>query len=172
MNYGEIKKTDIANGIGVRVTLFVSGCTRHCKNCFNAETWDFNYGKPVTKETEDEVLAALAPGFINGLTLLGGEPMEPENQPELTKLLHRVKTELPDKDVWCYTGCTLETDLLAGSKSPYRTQYTDEMLSLIDYLVDGEFVLEKKNISLKFRGSENQRILHKEDGVWVNSEEF
>mgnify|MGYP002711855960 FL=1 len=96
--------------------------------------------------------------------------MEPENQPELTKLLRRVKTELPDKDVWCYTGCTLETDLLAGSKSPYRTQYTDEMLSLIDYLVDGEFVLEKKNISLKFRGSENQRILHKEDGVWVNSE--
>ena len=98
--------------------------------------------------------------------------MEPENQPELTKLLRRVKTELPDKDVWCYTGCTLETDLLAGSKSPYRTQYTDEILSLIDYLVDGEFVLEKKNISLKFRGSENQRILHKKDGIWLPCEDM
>lgn len=151
MNYCEIKKTDIANGSGVRVTLFVSGCRHHCKGCFQPDTWNFDYGKPFTDTTADEIINALSKGYIKGLTLLGGEPMEPENQPELTKLLHRVKTELPDKDVWCYTGCTLETDLLAGSKSPYRTQYTDEMLSLIDYLVDGEFVLEKKNISLKFR---------------------
>ena len=163
MNYCEIKKTDIANGSGVRVTLFVSGCRHHCKGCFQPDTWNFDYGNPFTDTTADEIIDALSKGYIKGLTLLGGEPMEPENQPELTKLLRRVKTELPDKDVWCYTGCTLETDLLAGSKSPYRTQYTDEMLSLIDYLVDGEFVLEKKNISLKFRGSENQRILHKKE---------
>lgn len=172
MNYCEIKKTDIANGSGVRVTLFVSGCRHHCKGCFQPDTWNFDYGKPFTDTTADEIINALSKGYIKGLTLLGGEPMEPENQPELTKLLRRVKTELPEKDVWCYTGCTLETDLLAGSKSPYRTQYTDEMLSLIDYLVDGEFVLEKKNISLKFRGSENQRILCKKDGVWVNSEDI
>ena len=160
MNYCEIKKTDIANGSGVRVTLFVSGCRHHCKGCFQPDTWNFDYGKPFIDTTADEILNALSKGYIKGLTLLGGEPMEPENQPELTKLLHRVKTELPDKDV------------LAGSKSPYRTQYTDEMLSLIDYLVDGEFVLEKKNISLKFRGSENQRILHKEDGIWLPCEDM
>lgn len=172
MNYCEIKKTDIANGSGVRVTLFVSGCRHHCKGCFQPDTWNFDYGKPFTDTTADEIINALSKGYIKGLTLLGGEPMEPENQPELTKLLRRVNTELPDKDVWCYTGCTLETDLLAGSKSPYRTQYTDEMLSPIDYLVDGEFVLEKKNISLKFRGSENQRILHKEDGIWLPCEDM
>ena len=145
MNYGEIKKTDIANGIGVRVTLFVSGCTRHCKNCFNAETWDFNYGKPFTKETEDEVLAALAPGFINGLTLLGGEPMEPQNQRALVPFLHRVRKLYPEKDIWCYSGSTLEV--------------TDEFLSLLDVLVDGAFVDELKDISLRFRGSSNQRII-------------
>ena len=146
MNYGEIKKTDIANGIGVRVTLFVSGCTRHCKNCFNAETWDFNYGKPFTKETEDEVLAALAHGFINGLTLLGGEPMEPQNQ------------LYPEKDIWCYSGSTLETDMLKdGGRN--RCEVTDEFLSLLDVLVDGAFVDELKDISLRFRGSSNQRII-------------
>ena len=124
MNYGEIKKTDIANGIGVRVTLFVSGCTRHCKNCFNAETWDFNYGKPFTKETEDEVLAALAPGFINGLTLLGGEPMEPQNQRALVPFLHRVRKLYPEKDIWCYSGSTLETDMLKdGGRN--RCEVTD-----------------------------------------------
>ena len=160
MYYGAIKSCDIANGEGVRVSLFVSGCRHACKNCFNPETWCFDYGTPYTEATTEQLLRLLEPSYIRGLTLIGGEPMEPENQPELTKLLRRVKTELPDKDVWCYTGCTLETDLLAGSKSPYRTQYTDEMLSLIDYLVDGEFVLEKKNISLKFRGSENQRIIN------------
>ncbi|WP_418932838.1 anaerobic ribonucleoside-triphosphate reductase activating protein [Hominenteromicrobium sp.] len=158
MNYGEIKKTDIANGIGVRVTLFVSGCTRHCKNCFNAETWDFNYGKPFTRETEDEVLAALAPGFINGLTLLGGEPMEPQNQRALVPFLHRVREIYPEKDIWCYSGSTLETDMLKdGGRN--RCEVTDEFLSLLDVLVDGAFVDELKDISLRFRGSSNQRII-------------
>ena len=135
MNYGEIKKTDIANGIGVRVTLFVSGCTRHCKNCFNAETWDFN-----------------------GLTLLGGEPMEPQNQRALVPFLHRVRKLYPEKDIWCYSGSTLETDMLKdGGRN--RCEVTDEFLSLLDVLVDGAFVDELKDISLRFRGSSNQRII-------------
>ncbi len=157
MNYGTIKNCDIANGVGVRVSLFVSGCTHHCKECFQPETWDFAYGEPYTRETEDELLRLLAPSYIDGLSLLGGEPMEPQNQRELVKLLRRVKAELPDKNVWCYSGYTLETDLLSPSRA--RCEVTDELLSMIDILVDGEFVLEKKNISLSFRGSENQRII-------------
>ena len=157
MNYGTIKNCDIANGVGVRVSLFVSGCTHHCKECFQPETWDFAYGQPYTQETEDELLRLLAPSYIDGLSLLGGEPMEPQNQRELVKLLRRVKRELPEKNVWCYSGYTLETDLLAPSRA--RCEVTDELLSMIDVLVDGEFVLEKKNISLSFRGSENQRII-------------
>ena len=157
MNYGTIKNCDIANGVGVRVSLFVSGCTHHCKECFQPETWDFGYGQPYTQETEDELLRLLAPGYIDGLSLLGGEPMEPVNQRELVKLLRRVRSELPEKNVWCYSGYTLETDLLAPSRA--RSEVTDELLSMIDILVDGEFVLEKKNISLSFRGSENQRII-------------
>ena len=157
MNYGTIKNCDIANGVGVRVSLFVSGCTHHCRECFQPETWDFAYGEPYTRETEDELLRLLAPSYIDGLSLLGGEPMEPQNQRELVKLLRRVKAELPDKNVWCYSGYTLETDLLSPSRA--RCEVTDELLSMIDILVDGEFVLEKKNISLSFRGSENQRII-------------
>ena len=157
MNYGTIKHCDIANGVGVRVSLFVSGCTHHCRECFQPETWDFAYGEPYTRETEDELLRLLAPSYIDGLSLLGGEPMEPQNQRELVKLLRRVKAELPDKNVWCYSGYTLETDLLSPSRA--RCEVTDELLSMIDILVDGEFVLEKKNISLSFRGSENQRII-------------
>ena len=157
MNYGTIKNCDIANGVGVRVSLFVSGCTHHCKECFQPETWDFAYGEPYTQETEDELLRLLAPSYIDGLSLLGGEPMEPQNQRELVKLLRRVKAELPDKNVWCYSGYTLETDLLSPSRA--RCEVTDELLSMIDILVDGEFVREKKNISLSFRGSENQRII-------------
>ncbi len=157
MNYGTIKNCDIANGVGVRVSLFVSGCTHHCKECFQPETWDFAYGEPYTQETEDELLRLLAPSYIDGLSLLGGEPMEPQNQRELVKLLRRVKKELPEKNVWCYSGYTLETDLLAPSRA--RCEVTDELLSMIDILVDGEFVLAKKNISLSFRGSENQRII-------------
>lgn len=159
MNYGALKKTDVANGEGVRVSLFVSGCTHHCKNCFNPETWDFCYGKPFTNETEDEIIEALKPSYIKGLTLLGGEPMEPLNQERLLPLLKRVREKFGNsKDIWCYTGYTLEKDLLAKSRA--RCKYTDELLSLIDVLVDGEFVEELKNLSLKFRGSSNQRIIN------------
>ena len=157
MYYGNIKNCDIADGLGVRVTLFVSGCTHHCRGCFQPETWDFSFGEPYTRETEDRLLSMLAPGYIDGLTLLGGEPMEPENQRALLPLLRRVRAECPGKNVWCYTGYTLETDLLSDSRA--RCEATDEILSLIDVLVDGEFIEEKKNISLSFRGSENQRII-------------
>lgn len=156
MYYGAIKKCDIANGNGVRVTLFVSGCTHHCKGCFNPETWDFRYGQPYTEETEETILRMLEPSFINGLTLLGGEPMEPENQRALLPLVRKAKERFPEKDVWCYTGYTLESDLLTGEA---RTEVTDELLSLIDVLVDGEFIEAQKNITLRFRGSENQRLL-------------
>ena len=158
MYYGEIKKTDIANGVGVRVSLFVSGCTRHCKNCFNAETWSFTYGKPFTAETEQEILDALAPGYINGLSLLGGEPMECENQRALVPFLRRVRAAYPEKDVWCYTGSTLETDLQKdGGRN--RCEVTDAFLSMIDVLVDGAFVEALKDITLRFRGSSNQRLI-------------
>lgn len=157
MHYGAIKDCDIANGLGVRVTLFVSGCRHHCKGCFQPKTWNFRYGEPYTAEVEERLLAMLAPAHIRGLTLLGGEPFEPENQRELVGLLRRVRAERPGKDVWCYTGYTYETDLLSPSRA--RCEVTDEMLSLIDVLVDGEFVLEKRNISLAFRGSENQRLI-------------
>ena len=158
MNYGEIKNCDIANGEGVRVSLFVSGCTHHCKNCFNAQTWDFSFGSPFTKETEDMILNLLAPGYINGLSLLGGEPFEPDNQRALFPFLKRVRAAYPDKTIWCYSGYTLESDLLSESRA--RCEVTDEMLSCIDVLVDGEFIEEQKNISLAFRGSENQRVIN------------
>ena len=157
MNYGEIKNFDIANGEGVRVSLFVSGCTHHCKNCFNKETWSFDYGEPFTGEVEDKIIAELAPSYINGLSLLGGEPFEPQNQQGLIPLLRRVKTELPDKNIWCYTGYLFDKDLLGESRA--RCEYTDEMLSYIDVLVDGEFVQELYSITLQFRGSSNQRII-------------
>ena len=157
MYYSEIKKTDIADGIGVRVTLFVSGCNRHCKNCFNKETWSFTHGKPFTDEAQRELISALAPGFINGLTLLGGEPMEKENQRALLPFVRGVRELYPNKDIWCYTGCTLERDLL--KEGAYRCEATDELLSLIDILVDGEFIEELKDLNLVFRGSANQRII-------------
>lgn len=157
MNYGEIKKYDIADGEGVRVSLFVSGCTHHCKGCFNAETWDFNFGKPFTEETEKELLEALEPAYITGLTLLGGEPFEPANQQALLPFIRKFKEMFPGKTIWCYTGYTLETDLLSESRA--RCEYTDEMLSYIDVLVDGEFVQDLKDIRLIFRGSSNQRVL-------------
>ncbi len=156
MNYANIKKYDIANGIGVRVSLFVSGCTHHCKNCFNQETWDFLYGKEFTKEVEDEIIAALKPSHIRGLTLLGGEPFEPRNQRGLINFLRRVKEELPEKDIWAYSGYLLDTELLTGRA---RCEVTDEMLSYLDVLVDGEFVERLKDITLKFRGSSNQRLI-------------
>lgn len=157
MNYADIKKFDVANGVGVRVSLFVSGCTHHCKGCFNEEAWAFDYGQEFTQKEEDDILAALAPNYIRGLSLLGGEPFEPANQRRLLPFLKRVKAAYPSKDIWCYTGYLLEKELLAESRA--RCEVTDEMLSLLDILVDGEFVEEKKNLSIRFRGSENQRIL-------------
>lgn len=157
MNYGAIKKYDIANGEGVRVSLFVSGCTHRCPGCFNEEAWDFGYGRPFTAVTEDEILTALGPDYIDGLTLLGGEPFEPQNQQILTPFLKRVRERFPEKNIWCYTGYTLDQDLLKDSRA--RCVYTDEMLSMIDVLVDGRFVEALKDISLPFRGSSNQRVI-------------
>ena len=156
MNYANIKKYDIANGVGVRVSLFVSGCTHHCKGCFNAEAWDFAYGQPYTEATKEEILAALSHEYIAGLSLLGGEPFEPQNQRALLPLLRKFREQYPQKSVWCYSGYTLETDILAGRA---HCEATDEMLSYIDILVDGEFVEEKKDLKLRFRGSSNQRII-------------
>ena len=157
MNYGEIKKYDIANGEGVRVSLFVSGCTHHCKGCFNEETWDFNFGKPFTEETEAEIIKALSPDYIQGLSLLGGEPFEKKNQRVLLPFLKKVKDAYPHKKIWCYTGYLYDQELLQESRA--RCECTDEMLELIDVLVDGEFVEALKDISLAFRGSSNQRII-------------
>ncbi len=158
MNYGEIKKVDIANGTGVRVSMFVSGCTHHCKGCFNPETWNFEFGKAYTEETESELIEALLPDYIEGLSLLGGEPFEPSNQAVLVKLLEKIKNVLPTKNVWCYSGFTFE-ELTGKIKSHAFCEHTEKMLSMIDVLVDGEFIEELKDISLKFRGSSNQRII-------------
>lgn len=157
MHYGEIKNCDIANGEGVRVTLFVSGCTNHCKNCFQPQTWAFDYGQPFTAETEAELFRLLSPRYIRGLTLLGGEPFEPENQRALLPFLRRLRRELPEKTVWAFTGFTWEELHTEGSHP--RCEVTDELLSLIDVLVDGRYVEELKDIGLRFRGSGNQRLL-------------
>jgi anaerobic ribonucleoside-triphosphate reductase activating protein len=156
MNYGAIKKRDIANGTGVRVSLLVSGCTHHCPGCFNEATWDFSYGAPYTATTEAEILEALAPDYISGLSLLGGEPMEPQNQRVLLPLLQKMKAAFPAKTVWIYSGYTLEQ--LQG-ESRGRCEATDEILALTDVLVDGRFVEAKKDIRLRFRGSSNQRLI-------------
>lgn len=156
MNYGEIKNCDIANGLGVRVSLFVSGCTHHCKNCFNPQTWDFAYGEEFTHDVEDKIISMLEPEYISGLTILGGEPFEPVNQEALVTFIKRVKKIYPSKSIWMYSGYTFEQ--LMGESSAH-CEYTDEILSNIDVLVDGEFVEEKKKITLKFRGSENQRVI-------------
>ena len=157
MYYGQIKNCDIADGPGVRVTLFVSGCTNRCPGCFQPQTWDFTYGQPFTRETEEELLRLLSAPYIAGLTLLGGEPMEPENQRALLPFVRRVREQLPEKNIWCYTGFTWER--LHTEGDPCRCEATDELLSLLDVLVDGPFVLEKRDLMLKFRGSGNQRLL-------------
>ena len=157
MHYGEIKNCDIANGNGVRVSLFVSGCTHHCKGCFNEETWDFYYGKPFTRETEDQIIEWLKPDYIEGLTLLGGEPLEYVNQKDIRPFLERVRKECPGKNIWCYTGYLYERDVL--ERMVPKWSETSKILELIDILVDGPFVEEKKDISLRFRGSSNQRII-------------
>ena len=157
MNYAEIKNLDIANGPGLRVSLFVSGCTHHCKGCFNPESWNFNYGQPFTEATQEHLLELLENEHIRGLSLLGGEPFEPANQAALLPFLRKVRARFPKKDIWCYSGYLFDVDLAEGGR--VYTEVTDEMLSYIDVLVDGEFVEELKDITLKFRGSSNQRIL-------------
>lgn len=157
MYYGTIKNFDVADGPGCRVSLFVSGCRNHCPGCFNQETWDFHYGQEFTAETEQLLLQALAPDYIQGLSLLGGDPFEPENQRELLRLLRSVKSAFPKKDIWAYTGYTLEK--LQNAEGHPRCEATDEMLSMIDILVDGPFIEARKNIGLRFRGSDNQRII-------------
>jgi len=154
MNYATIKNCDIANGPGVRVSLFVSGCTHHCKGCFNEVAWDFDYGQPFTQEVIDQILGMLKPTYIQGLTLLGGEPFEPENQGAVVELLRQVKKAYPGKSIWAFSGYLFDRDIISG-----RLGDTREYLSYLDVLVDGPFIEEKKNLSLKFRGSENQRLL-------------
>ncbi len=163
MNYATIKKVDVANGPGVRVSLFVSGCTHHCKGCFNPETWDFAYGEPFTSEVEDEVLEALQPNYIKGLTILGGEPFEPANQLALLPFIRRYRELFTQKSLWCYSGYNFETDMLTGNLGPWEV--TQEMLSYIDVLVDGEFVMAKKDLNLRFRGSSNQRIIDVQESL-------
>lgn len=157
MNYATIKPNDVANGPGVRVSLFVSGCTHRCKNCFNSEAWDFNYGEPFTQNTMDEILNDLNHDYIAGFSLLGGEPFEPQNQKVLCEVLEKIKSTYPEKTVWCYSGYSYDKDLLSGRLCDYST--TERMLNCIDFLVDGEFVEEKKDITLRFKGSSNQRII-------------
>lgn len=157
MNYASIKPVDVANGTGVRVSLFVSGCTHRCKGCFNSEAWDFDYGDLYTEETQKYILSCLDKTYIRGLSLLGGEPFDPHNQDTLIKLLKEVKGKFPQKDIWCYTGYDFDKDL--NGEFAEQNKSTSELLSMIDILVDGEFVLALKNPSLKFRGSSNQRII-------------
>lgn len=157
MNYAGIKYTDIANGLGCRTVLFVSGCRNHCKDCFQPHTWDFDYGEPFDEKIKQEILDSLAPAYVQGLTLLGGEPFEPENQVELLKFVKRVKELYPKKDIWAFTGYVYDVDLVEGGRK--YCEATDELLSLLDVLVDGPFIAEKKSLMLKFRGSSNQRVL-------------
>ena len=157
MNYANIKYRDIADGEGVRTTLFVSGCSHHCKNCFQPETWSFSYGEEFTPEVAAEVLATLDDFFVDGLTFLGGEPMEPENQRGLLELARAAKAAHPEKTIWCYTGDVYED--LANPESPRHTEATDELLGLIDVLVDGPYIEEQHDITLRFRGSANQRVI-------------
>lgn len=157
MNYATIKNCDIANGPGVRVSLFVSGCTHHCKGCFNEVAWDFDYGEPFTEQTIESIVELLRPAHIKGLTLLGGEPFEPQNQPGILELLRRVKREMPEKSIWAFSGYLFDKDILAwrlGTK-----EITREILGYLDVLVDGPFIESRKNLSLRFRGSDNQRLI-------------
>ena len=157
MNYADIRPIDVANGPGVRTSIFVSGCTHHCKECFNPETWDFAYGQPFGGEQIQEILDCLSKPYIRGLSLLGGEPFEPQNQRAVLELVRAIRARFPEKDIWCYSGYTLDGELWQPSRA--RCEATDEMLSLLDVLVDGEFVAAQKDLSLRFRGSANQRII-------------
>lgn len=177
MNYATIKKYDVANGPGVRVSLFVSGCTHHCPGCFNPETWDFNFGKPFDSDVMNEILEAIQPSYIHGFTLLGGEPFEYVNQQGVLPLLKEIKNRFPNKGIWCFTGYDFEKDILGDMVNKWPE--TSEMLSYIDVLVDGEFVEAKRNLSLRFRGSENQRLIKVAESLsanevilWDDSKEF
>ena len=158
MNYAAIKTHDVANGPGVRVSLYVSGCTHHCKECFNPETWDFNYGTYFDSKAEEQILRALEPKYIRGFSLLGGEPFEPANQKVLVGLLRHVKETSPEKKVWCYSGYLFDQDILAGKLGD--PDITKEMLGYLDVLVDGEFHIAEKDLNLRFKGSSNQRIIN------------
>ncbi len=157
MNYADIKPYDVANGPGIRISVFVSGCTHYCKGCFNQEAWDFQYGQPFTEDTIEQVLSYMKPSYIKGLTVLGGEPMEPQNQPDVLKLLRRVKEVYPEKSIWLFSGYDFEKDILGRMLK--EVPETGELLSYLDVMVDGEFVEELKNLSLKFKGSSNQRTI-------------
>lgn len=163
LNYADIKHVDIANGEGVRVSLFVSGCTHHCKECFNPETWDFNYGKPFTDTEIEQIMEYLKPSHISGLTLLGGEPLEHQNQKGLLPLLRKVKEAYPEKDIWCYTGYDFEQDIKGRMFDKWEE--TKEFMSYIDILVDGEFKIEQKQLGLRFRGSSNQRVIRVQESL-------
>ena len=163
MFYSDIKTCDIANGPGVRVTIFVSGCTHHCKGCFNEVTWDFQYGREFTEDTIEEILQALAPDYITGLTLLGGEPLEYVNQKGLLPLVRAVKEQYPQKDIWCYSGYLFDEQIVKDFCN--RWEETRELLGYLDVLVDGKFIEEQKNISLQFKGSENQRIIRVQESL-------
>ena len=159
MRYAKIKKCDVANGPGVRVSLFVTGCNHHCKNCFNREAWDFNYGDNFTQKEESEIIEDLKPDYITGLSLLGGEPFEKTNQEGLVPLIKKVKETYPNKEIWCYTGFTFDKQILGQMIGEEHRETTKEMLDNIDYIVDGRFVDELKDPKLRFRGSSNQRII-------------
>ena len=157
MNYAGIKYCDIANGLGCRTVLFVSGCRNHCKDCFQPHTWDFGYGEPFDEKIQQEILDSLKPAYVKGLTLLGGEPFEPENQEALVPFVRKVREQYPNKDIWAFTGYVYDVDLVEGGRK--CTQMTNELLSMIDVLVDGPFIAEERDLMLKFRGSRNQRVL-------------
>ncbi len=157
MNYATIKNCDVANGPGVRVSLFVSGCTHHCKDCFNQVAWDFDYGQPFDQSVIDHILELLKPAYIKGITYLGGEPLDPRNQPGLLELSRQIKARYPEKSIWCFSGYVWETQIAARKLGPW--DITKELLSYCDVLVDGPFIAAKKNLSLRFRGSENQRLI-------------
>ena len=166
MYYATIKERDIANGEGVRVSLFVSGCNHHCKGCFNQVAWDFKYGKPFTEDTINRIINYMDADYISGLTLLGGEPLEPANQEGLLPLVKKVKEKFPNKDIWCYTGFDFEKDIYG--KMYKNSPVTKELLQYIDVLVDGKFEEEKKNLNLRFRGSENQRVINMKETIKVH----
>ena len=158
MNYATIKNCDIANGPGVRVSLFVSGCTHRCKGCFNEVAWDFDYGEPFTQNTIDRIIEMLRPSYIRGLTLLGGEPFEPQNQEAVVTLLRQIKRELPEKSIWAFSGYLFDRDILAGRLGP--SEITREILNYLDVIVDGPFIAAQKDLMLRFRGSSNQRLIN------------